>query len=237
MSGLNRDNMISLANRFYDNKEYMIAIKYLKKAFFIDIPCDRDEEDLVLNCYLDKITPLVDTIESPVTDVDEIWSDTLEEEFESNIAFKLNQILDDGIDFYENILLRLQFSNTVAPGSIEHLNILKGYFHQYKAEYVASSSSESRNQYVKAKECYSKVLEIPAYWSHWYWDRLDVAYKLVCILARELGALQDAIQIAEDFCKQANVDIPLLALNVQPGCWNVLQQLETVLNNWRNIQV
>ena len=71
MSGLNSDDMISLAERFYDNKEYMMAIKYLKKAFFIDIPCDRDEEDLLHLCYSRKIEPLIDTIESPVTDPDE----------------------------------------------------------------------------------------------------------------------------------------------------------------------
>ena len=90
---------------------------------------------------------------------------------------------------------------------------------------------------MKSNEYFSKVLEIPAQSSRSYSLRLSVANDLVVTTARKLDALQDAIQIAEDVCQQANVDIPLLALNEQKDCWNALQRLETVLNNWRNIQM
>ena len=73
MPGLNSEDMISLAERFYDNKEYMIAIKYLKKAFFIAIPCYRHEEELLRLCYSDIINPLIDAIQFPIRDADENW--------------------------------------------------------------------------------------------------------------------------------------------------------------------
>ena len=228
--------MISLAERFYDNKEYTIAIKYLKKAFFIDVPCDRHEVEL-LWCYSDIIKPLLDTIQFPIRDANEDWSGSMEEEFKSNIRFKLKQVLDDGIDLYENILLRLQPSNAAAPGSIEQFNIYKGRFHYQKAKYAASSPSESRNEYVKAKECCIKALQMPARPSRWYDRRLETAYKLVIINARELGALQDAVRIAEHVCKQADVHIPLLCPDEQKHSLQVLKRLQTVLNNWRNIQM
>ena len=227
--------MISLAERFYDNKEYMIAIKYLKKAFFIEIPCYRHEVELLRLCYSDTINPLIDAIQFPIVDVDENWSDAMEEEFKSNIRFKLKQVLDDGIDLYENILLSLQPSNAV--DSIEQFNIYKGRFHYQKAKYAASSPSESRNEYVKARYCCIKALQMPARPSRWYDRRLETAYKLVIINARELGALQDAVRIAEDVCEEADEHIPLLGPYVQKHSLKVLKKLQTVLNNWRNIRM